>query len=216
MKNKPFGLIFFCFVFIIVGCSVNNETKNFLSGSDCQPPCLYGIVPGKSNIDNIKSGISSIPNVHDIVWIGKWSTYSDLLYFKFQNSGQEGEVSFINHIVDHILLYQKLNLTTGQIFALYGEPKSIFISDQKSGSSRVHRVNLLYPQKGIILSYDINPYLKSIQITQNINIEYVILLEPDLFDQFIFTSPLIGQVSEKFFYQHVIKWEGFTFYKIEE
>lgn len=212
-------LILFSFlvcIFILVACKENKETINFLSDSNCSPPCMYDIIPGKSTVNDIKSIITTIPKIHDIVWNGPWSTYSEILYFKFQRSGQECEITFTDHIVDHILLYQKLNINIGQIIEIYGEPQTILISNQKRGSTKVLQVNLLYPQKGIVLSYQINPYIKSLSIAPNNNLDYIIFLKPDSFQQFVLSSPLIGQVTEKNLLNHQIDWKGFTTYTITE
>lgn len=208
-------IIFFC-IFTLVACNENSETINFLADSECSPPCLYSIIPGKSNTTEVKSNISSIPNIHDIFWKGPWAIYSDIVFFKFLPSGQECETTFSNHVVDHILLYQQLNINIGQIFELYGEPQTILVSNQKNGGTKVHQVNILYPKKGIVLSYDINPFIKSIKIKPYFKIKYIIFVNPDTFNQFIISSPLIGQLTEEYLAYRQFDWKGYTTYTISK
>lgn len=197
---------------LLVGCN-NSETLHIFQDNNCQLPCWFQIIPGKSNASDVKQLISQIPFVdkNSISWLGNWNLFSEQVTWKFSNNIQTGDIYFIQNIVQSIVLQNQLDLSLEQALLIFGQPEEITFSKPvllyKYGS--IIRVNLLYPSKGISLFLPF-PSNKEITLGENSSIDSIIITNPEQFFQNLSTV----FIDKEDFKQRLYPWDGYKTYKV--
>lgn len=196
VKNNATQLMFIVFTiyafFTLPGCSnhINqeNEFDDYLSiNNTCNPPCLYGIVPGVTKVEDAIQILNELSpdnpdsdlkiGIEDISW---QESKGKNIYFKMQ-------AGIVARITFKISLRTRNAVYLNQIIEQLGEPEaySIEFPDEEGDG---HVITIFYPSQGVIATF-VHPgsgVKEDVYPTMKANIIYFIANNDDL-DSFLGT-----------------------------
>ena len=154
MKKFELTFCLWLVIALFMGCSqiqslkfqVNSKYPKVLEiGSEvCEPPCWYGIIPGRTNLaetEKIIMGMDFFTNDGSIVLD---ETNSVITWY-----GGEGNNAYLyyqDEIIQMIHFYFKEGTSLGRILERFGEPNGYFLSED----DEAYVITIFYPERGIV------------------------------------------------------------------
>jgi hypothetical protein len=213
----------FCFglSLLLTGCSKESAIRASIVDSPCEPPCWQNISPGVTNRDEVYDLLMEVPGVNqgEAGWHGKWNMYDDLLHWKAEDIKANGEIYIVDGFVTQIVLYGDLGLSLNDLISKFGSPKEMLIhqtirSGRFGGSVHIEEVNLIYPEKGVIIMFESQGGLDSIEISPNDPIIGILFFDPDNLTRTI--SRWILPYDELVNNNRVFPWMGYVTFEMKQ
>jgi hypothetical protein len=172
------------FVIYLVACSPKPNLRSQILDPVCEPPCWQNIIPGETGMDEFPKILSSMPDVDPERqgWMGKRHGYDQLYSWYFQKIDGSVQIGFLDEKVINIIIESDVGATLEEMLEKYGEPTDIiYVMRNKlvfMGSAMVETVNLVYPEKGMMIVFD-NRGINPIRISPQQPINWIIYFTPD-------------------------------------
>lgn len=222
MNNKIIlciTVLFHCLLFIVIGgllASCNPRPSTVLRDTSCDPPCWYGIIPGKSAKDDVKLLLQKIPDV-DPNSIEDTAITTGGIYdhIKWRSDSGDGDFSGVIYFRDGIVASIGIGPKKGAInledaIEKFGEPEFTYAYKETGEIDRMV-IFLLYPTNGYMLLYNSGQFRSgSDSIEPTHSIEYVDYMDPKLFYELVTSHPFIGISQDLATLQlNMRPWEGY-------
>lgn len=222
MNNKIImciTVLFRCLLIIVIGevlASCKPRPSTVLQDISCEPPCWYGITPGKSTKDDVKLLLPKIteidPNSIEDTDITTGGTYD---HIKWRFDSGDGDFGGVIYFRDGIVASIGIGPKKGAInledaIEKFGEPEFTYAYKEKGEIDRMV-IFLLYPTKGYMFLYNSGQFRSgSDSVEPTHPIEYVDYMDPMLFNELVTSHPFLG-ISQDLatLQQNMRPWEGY-------
>lgn len=186
---------------IILALSACTPTDDHnLLVANCQPPCWYWIMPGKTTTDEALALIPQIPGVHDgtvvIRDLGDGNDY--IRWLMRSGTGKHdyfGELTTSVGIVSGLSLTPDGDVTLKDVFLAYGEPDTVG-GFYWEGRGHSRRVFLLFDE-GMAIALGDDGWLKSTtwRLRPNDQVRYLYFFEPNTLHGLVGNNPMFLTIA---------------------
>ena len=180
---------------------VSSQPSVILTSTNCEPPCWYGIQPGKTNYLEITGLLEQISglNERNILWDFDKKDRLASVHWTFQRPIDDslGYIYFDDDkIVNAIKIYTINSLKISDVFKKLGEPELFWTEiGKRESQDEFLEVFLLYPAKGYLVDCIVNIEYGNTQVElkENTPIYLVTYFAPEAYNQLLETQILIDK-----------------------
>lgn len=217
MKFRRVCVLILLITIITSSCSTKNP---IVLSNQCKAPCWRQIEPGKTTAEEALKLIQSFPDLNNksVSLSDSWNIFSGFVGFKLKTGEVIRVYSIDNNVVSITFESSTGLLTVGDLISEFGEPTYIYPENiLGSGpliipaSDSLHLwINLIYPKKGISVSYDSNDsYLfPDKSITKETKIKYLEYFDVNQYDQ-LFKLEYGSDYEDKSIKELLYPWKGY-------
>ncbi len=193
-------------LFIVVAAGALIGLKEFLqkpsiilTGTQCDPPCWYGIRPGQKEPYAIYTALSKIQEVNadSLIIENDRDDRISNIHWNFQRPAPDGTgaIYFKDDRVTAISIVTLNSLKMQEIFEKLGEPESYWIELGQREYGEYARVYLFYPTRGALVDalIDIEPGASQVEIRPSTPVFRVTYYDPEQLQMLLETRILIEQ-----------------------
>lgn len=220
MRKTLFLSIVFSYLALnLVSCCVTR--LSIIENNPCTPPCWYNIIPGETTFEDSKKFVKNVPKVILIEPSNNEPIHSSQkLMFHRGISESIVLLRFTKETVYQIEIGAE-SWTVEKLFLLYGEPE-YYVSYYEKYEMTNRIVLLIYTEKSMVVSVNVNDYQHNNKVETNNSIEgksplYSVTFLPKKDFQTNWGNYLTGFGTRgNLFMAQTHKWEGLgelaTFY----
>ncbi len=209
MKKKIRYFIIGLLLFILTACQP--EIKPILEDSPCTPPCWYNLTPRITTLQESLQIIENLKFVGDYAKSGRESPY--IIGDIGKNHGFT--INFEDDVIESIFITgSPLTGTTLRVkdaIKLYGEPDQVYIHRFRTGDVEGYLINLLYPDKGLVITSRDGGLSGFLDIKPNDRVYEIILVANDSYDNFISHGVWENEINEK---GNLLPWKGYQIFEL--
>jgi len=197
-------------VFIVLAIGILTALKHFssepsviLTSTQCDPPCWYGIQPGKTDYLEIPGLLEQISGLSErnINWEFNINDRLINVHWTFQRPVDDsyGYIYFDeNKVVEVIKIYIINSLTISESFGKLGEPEQYWTEvGTRENRDEYLDIYFLYPTNGYLINCVVNiEYGKNqVEINDNTPVYLVAYFSPDMYSELLNTKILINRTA---------------------
>lgn len=197
-------------VFIALAIGILTALKQFsskpsviLTSTQCNPPCWYGIQPGKTDYIEIPGLLEQISSLGEknINWEFDKNDRLININWTFQRPVDDsyGYIYFDeNKVAKVIKIYTINSLTISELFEKLGEPEQYWMEvGNRENQDEYLDIYFLYPTNGYLANCVVNiEYGKNqVEISNNTPVYLVAYFSPDMYSELLNTKILINKTA---------------------
>ncbi len=219
MIRKLLLRFFFALIFLLsLGSCSSRFSKLFLS--PCSAPCWYNVIPGQTTKDELLQQTLFFPyyQQEDTSWVD-WNNDQKRSRFNMNvnNNNADVEIELHDNVVYSISIagtwglsgLHDIGLNLRDTIALYGEPPKIFIGLGCGGDQVCLNLNLIYPDKGLLVAVETSDPLTDIRVLPTLPVRLIMFFNPpDIRDILERSLRLLN--PDCAFEQATTPWPGYT------
>ncbi len=196
--------------FIVLAIGILTALKQFstkpsviLTSTQCDPPCWYGIQPGKTDYLEVTGSLEQISGLSEqnIHWEFDKNDRLVNIRWTFQRPIDDsyGYIYFDeNKVVKAIKIYTINSLTISELFEKLGEPEQYWAEvGSRKNQDEYLDIYFLYPTNGYLINCVVNiEYGKNqVKINDNTPVYLVAYFSPDMYSELLNTKILINKTA---------------------
>jgi hypothetical protein len=171
-----------------------------LTSTQCNPPCWYGINPGRSTTSQVYKVLDNFKEVNKDTVLGEYNHDEKLVkifwYFQRPAEDQLGSVNIDNGVATAVNISTVNSLTLADLFKKAGEPELFWTGiGQRDDGQEFLDIVLLAPSKGYVVEVviDIKAGSEQVEVKASTPVFRVTYFSPDMYEELLGTRILIDK-----------------------